>query len=179
MNEKNEPDWLAELAKGGEAVRRQIELLAQGAQRFIRDGQQAMASSGPVPPLQDRVVRAVGAAMREFAPGRLPVIHPVLLPTTVIGHSRVTGGGAITATGSLAMAPMSFSGHATVEKRRRRLAKFSDGEIVFLVLVWIYAVWLPWVGSKLPPELHAMLTDSYATMAIALGITWRMLDKHK
>jgi hypothetical protein len=51
MSEENEPDWLAELAKGGDAVLGQIEQLVQSARRFIRDGRQAMASSGPVPPL--------------------------------------------------------------------------------------------------------------------------------
>jgi hypothetical protein len=40
-------------------------------------------------------------------------------------------------------------------------------------------VWLPWAGSRLPPELHGMLNDSYGTIAIALAISWRMFDKHK
>ena len=66
-----------------------------------------------------------------------------------------------------------------VPDRPNRLAALSDGQIAFLVLVWLYAVWLPWVGSRLPPELHGMLTDSYATVALALTITWRMLDKRK
>ena len=44
----------------------------------------------------------------------------------------------------------------------------------------LYALALPWFGSKaLPPEFHAMLSDSYATIAIATGITWRILDKNK
>src|ERR1700689_4715882 len=115
MNEDEQPDWLARRAKGGDAVRRQIELLVQGARQFVRDGQRATASSGPVPPFQDRVVRAVGAALRELAPVHQPVIEPVLLPTTVIGHSSLTGVGTITATGSVAMAPMHVSGQATVE----------------------------------------------------------------
>jgi hypothetical protein len=85
----------------------------------------------------------------------------------------------ITAAGSMALPPMGFSGQGTVESRRRGRAALSDGETVFLILVWLYAVWLPWVGSRLPPELHGMLSDSYGTIAIALAITWRMFDKHK
>lgn len=113
MSEGQEPDWLAELAKGGDAVLGQLEQLVHSARRFIRDGRQAMASSGPVP-LQDRVVRAVGAAVRELAPARQPVNHPMIFPTTVIGHSSLTGAGTITATGSMALPPMGFSGQATV-----------------------------------------------------------------
>jgi hypothetical protein len=62
---------------------------------------------------------------------------------------------------------------------RTGLAAMSDGQIAFLVLVWIYAFWLPWFGSALPPELHGMLTDGYATVAIAVAITWRITDKRK
>jgi len=74
-DQDQEPDWLAELAKGGDAVRRQIELLVQGAQQFVRDGQQGIVSGGPVPPFQQRVVRAVGAAVRELGSARQPVAH--------------------------------------------------------------------------------------------------------
>jgi hypothetical protein len=66
-----------------------------------------------------------------------------------------------------------------IDSRRRGLAALSDGEIVFLVLVWLYALVLPWLATRLPPEYHAMLSDSYATVAIALAITWRILDKKR
>jgi hypothetical protein len=74
---------------------------------------------------------------------------------------------------------MKVSGQVTVEDRSKGLAALSDGEIVFLVLVWLYAFAAPWFGSKLPPQLHAMLSDSYATFALALAITWRIRDKPK
>ncbi len=78
------------------------------------------------------------------------------------------------------MATASESGSVEVpDSRRRGLAGLSDGEIAFLVLVWLYALVLPWFGTALPPELHAMLTDGYATFAIALAVTWRLFDKHK
>lgn len=185
MSEDKEPDWLAELAKGGDEVRRQIELLVQGARQFVRDNQQAIASGGPVPPFQQRVVRAVGAAMRELVPAAGYPVRYGSFKGSISGVSTVTG------SGSFALPPMTFVADGDVASATEaatvkvvpepsgRLAAWSDGEIVFLVLVWIYAVWLPWVGSRLPPELHGMLTDGYATVAIAFGITWRLLDKHK
>ncbi len=51
----------------------------------------------------------------------------------------------------------------------------SDGQIVVLALVWLFA----FVRSALPPELHAALTDSYTSFAIALAITWRIRDRAK
>ncbi len=185
MSEDEEPDWLAELTKGGDEVRRQIELLVQGAQRFVRGAEQGPAAGGPVPPFQQRVVRAVGAAMRELVPmSGYPVRYGGFK-----GYVSVVG--TVTVSGSLALPPMRVvaSGDVAtateteavkvVPDRPGRLAALSDGEIVFLVLVWLYAVWLPWFGSRLPPELHGMLSDSYGTIAIALAITWRMFDKHK
>ena len=189
MKENEEPDWLAELAKsaealrsqieqGGETLRRQAGQLGRAAEQFVRDVRQTTPTVGPVPPFQQWVVRAVDALMRELLTPRSPVVHQISL------H------GTITMSGSLAMPPMGLAGEVDaaaamdsvaveVAGSRRGLSTWSDGEIVFLVLVWIYAVWLPWVGSRLPPELHGMLTDSYATVAIALAITWRIRDRHR
>jgi hypothetical protein len=120
MSESEEPDWLAELAKGGDEVRRQIARLVQGAQQFIRDNQQTMACDGPVPPLPARVVRAVGAAVRELAPARQPVRVHLPLVTTVSAAADVTPVVTITGTGSMALPRMRFSGHGTVENPPRR-----------------------------------------------------------
>jgi len=38
---------------------------------------------------------------------------------------------------------------------------------------------LPVLGPELPPKMHAVLSDSYATFALALAITWRMRDQNK
>lgn len=185
MSENEEPDWLAELAKRGDTVRGQIELLIQGAQQFVRDGQQATASGGPVPPFQQRVVRAVGVAMRELVPAAgYPVRYGSLrgngsLVGTVYGTSSLTGSGTLTASGSVTAPMPRVAGQLRVEEHPRGLAALSDGEKAALVLIWLYAVWLPWFGSRLPPELHAMLSDSYGSIAIALAITWQLLEKHK
>jgi hypothetical protein len=175
MSENDEPDWQAELAKGGDAVLGQIEQLVQSARRFLRDGRQAMASGGPVPPLQDRVVRAVSAAVRELAPARQPVIQPVLLPATVIGQSSLTGMGTITATGGITMAPMRVSGQATVENPPSGKAELSIGQILALVLVAIVASGL--LGVQGPGQ--AAVDHYLAVIGVALAIAWRICDKRK
>ncbi len=190
MSEEREPDWLAELAKntealrrqidqGGETLRRQLELFGRAAEQFVRGARRPMPGIDPVSPFQRRVVRAADAMMRELLPPREPVVHHVALYDTgagldtlavgtVTGTASVIGVGTVTASGSVALPPM-----------RTGLAAMSDGQIVFLVLVWLYAFALPWFAMRLPPEYHAMLTDGYATIAIALAITWRIRDKNK
>ena len=174
MNENAEPDWLAELAKGGEALRRQMESIVQAAEQF--------AASGPARPLKQGITRAVGELLS--APKR-PVAHQAIAELAVAVGAAASA--TVTASGSLTLPPMvlvadgdvaTASENGTVEVLSRGdLAALSDGQIVFLVLVWLYALVLPWVGSALPPEFHAVLSDGYATFALALTITWRMLDK--
>jgi len=174
MSEENEPDWLAELAKGGEALRRQIEPIVQAAEQFVRDSRRAKTAGEPALPFAQRVALAVDAGIRELRPAPMrAVAHPGTVGVSVAGPT------AIAFSGSVALRPFRVAAQGTVENRPTGLAALSDGQIVFLVLVWLYAIVLPWFGSALPPEFHAMLSDSYATIAIALGITWRLLDKNK
>ena len=195
MSEDEEPDWLAELAKGSEALRRQVEPIVQAAEQFVRDARRAKISGGPALPFAQRVALAVDAGIRELLPAHeRSVVHELTLSTRVgtwaaltgvgtlagarVGAAAVLSGvGTLTGSGSVALPPLRVSGQLTVQDRRGVLAAMSDGQIVFLVLVWVYAVWLPWFGSRLPPELHGMLSDSLATFAIALSITWRIRDK--
>lgn len=178
MSESNEPDWLAELAKGGEALRRQVEPIVQAAEQFVRDARLAEGRGEPALPFVQRVALAVDAGIRELVQPREPVVHEMSLS------------GTITSSGSIALRPLRIvsdgdvatateTGSVEVLDSPHGLAALSDGQIVALVLVWLFAVVLPLLGSALPPELHAMLSDSYATFAFALAITWRIRDKHK
>jgi len=174
VSEDDEPDWLAELAKGGEALRRQVEPIVQAAEQFVRDARRAKTSGGPALPFAQRVALAADAGIRELRPAPLhAVAHPV---TPEVSVALPT---AIAFSGSVALRPFRIAGQVTVEDRPSGLAAFSDGQIVFLVLVWLYAFVLPWFGSVLPPEFHAVLSDYYATIAIALSITWQMHSKSK
>lgn len=191
-----EPDWLAELAKGGEELRRQAEPIARAAQQFIRDARHARARGGAPLPFAQRIALAVDAGIRELLPTREPAVFHLACHGTLPGAASLNGVGTLAGVAvadaaalvgvrtiminaCFAAAPMRSAAQGTRKKRLRGLAELSDGQIVFLVFVWIYAVFLPWFGSALPPELHGMLTDGYATFALALAITWRMLDKKR
>jgi hypothetical protein len=179
MSESEEQDWLAELAAQ----------LFENGERIARDTRRGkMSGIGPVPPFQQRLVRAADVAMRELAPTAALTVTPVFGATAPVAHRRTAAltvrpvfGATATVTGSfeLALRPMRFSGQATVKDRPRGIAALSDGEKAAFVLVWLYAVWLPWFASRLPPELHQLLSDSITNYALALAISWRMFDKHK
>lgn len=179
MSENEEPDWLAELAAQ----------LFENAERVARDTRQGkMTGIGPVPPFQQRLVRAADAAMRELVPTAALTVTPSFGATGPLAHQRtatltvtpVFGATAtVTASFELALRPMRISGQAMVKDRPRGIAVLSDGEKAAFVLVWLYAIWLPWFASRLPPELHQMLSDSVTNYAFALAISWRMFDKHK
>jgi hypothetical protein len=190
MSEDKEPDWLAELAKGGEALRRQVEPIVKAAEQFVRDARRAKGSGGPALPFPQRVALAMDAGVRELLPARKqPAAHQRSAALKV--NVAMTATAEVAAAAGLALSPtvyvydgdvITVSESASVEVRgswRSGLAALSDGEILFLILVWLYALVLPWFGSALPPELHSMLTDGYATFALALAITWRLLDKKR
>jgi hypothetical protein len=126
MSENEEPDWLAELAKGGEALQREAMRIVKAAEEF--------AASGQARPFTRRVVRAVGAGIRELAAPE-PVAHELTLATTVTGTASAAGVGMITAVGSIVLPPMRFAGEGTVQEPD--LIERNIGRIFALVLVAI------------------------------------------
>lgn len=196
MSESEEPNWPAELAQSGEAMRRQVEPILEAVQQFVRDAQLAKVMRGPALPFVQRMALAFDAGIRELLPPPEPVGRHVTPPGAIFsaaslsgvgtltgmafpGAASLSGEGTLTFTGSIALPPARVSGQMTVEARPTGFAAFSDGEKVAFVLVWLYAIWLPWFASRLPPELHGMLTDAVTNFAVALAISWRMFDKHK
>jgi hypothetical protein len=178
MSESKEPDWLAELAKGGEVVRREIRPLVQAAEQFVRDARRAKTSARPTLPFAQRVALAVDAGMRELLPPqKQPTFHQATAALTVT--PVMTAVATVTASISLTMQPMRVYGQATVGNRPAGLAALSDGQILALVLVWLFAVALPRMQAALPPDLQAILSNYYATVGLALIITWRIRDKHR
>jgi hypothetical protein len=107
MSVSREPDWRAELAKGGEALQHEVMRIVKAAEE--------MAASGPARPLTRRIVRAVGAGIRELAAPE-PVVRKLTLATTVTGTASLAGVGTITAVGSAALSPMRFAGVGTVQE---------------------------------------------------------------
>ena len=68
--------------------------------------------------------------------------------------------GATTGSGSAALRPMKVSGKLEMQDRRGRLAGMNDGQILALVLVWLFAIALPAVQAALPPEDQAVRTTT-------------------
>jgi hypothetical protein len=48
-----------------------------------------------------------------------------------------------------------------------------------IALVWILAVTMPAAELKLPPEAQQYLNGLYATIGLALIVTWRINDNRK
>jgi len=82
VSEDKVPDWLAELAKGGEALRRQMESMVQAAEQF--------SAQGPTRPLAQRITRAVAAGIRELRSADEPVIRHVFSHDTAAATDSVT-----------------------------------------------------------------------------------------
>lgn len=169
MSEENKPDWLAELAKGGEALRRQVEPIVQAAEQFVRDARRAKSAGGPALPFAQRVALAVGADIPEL-------LSP--LERHVVGHSAISGTAAmvsVTAVAGLATA----NGSAAMPSVRVQ-AEQSAGQILALVLLWLVVLAVPAavMAADLPPEAQVML-DAYDAIlaALAVKITFRILDK--
>jgi hypothetical protein len=155
MNEDSELAWAVEPP---EELRRQILSHIQIAAEEVRAAHGSIdLVCPPAPPELAAAVRAAIAAVKSAQAAPVPII----------------GGG------SLRLPRMGVSGRAAVKDRRSGLAGLSEAQIIFLVLVWLFAFVLPVLGPELPPKMHAVLSDSYATFALALAITWRMRDQNK
>ena len=153
-----------------------MEPLVQGIVQLARTGWPKTVSLAlPASLRLAAVVDAVDAEVRvlKLTPPPVCAWVPQAKEISIVSPALVVRGG------SLAPPRIGAVAQDTAGDRRHGLAALSDREIVFLVLVWLYAVWLPWFGSRLSPELHQMLSDNLATFAIALSISWRIIDKHK
>jgi hypothetical protein len=154
-------------------LRQQIEPIVQAAQRLIRDVQWPGTSGTFRLPVSLRMALAADAGIGQL----VPVARDVVVAGVPAMIRVEAPPGEVSGTGSAALPPMKAAGQGTVEKRPTGLAALSDGQIVFVVLVWLLAVALPMLATVLPPEAHAVLTDSYATFAIALAVTSLIRDK--
>jgi hypothetical protein len=173
-----EPDWLAELAKnaealrrqidqGGEALQRQVKQLSRTAEELVRNARRATPGTGPVP----RLLRVLDAAIQELAPPRQPVQHVMVFPATVTGQASF-GVPTITVTGN--------AGELAVEEPRGSLlAGLSPGQILAIALIWVVAYALPIYLYSQSPTPSTLIEGNLATVALAYDITCRILDKRK
>ena len=173
MSESEGPDWLAELAKGSEALRRQVEPIVQAAEQFVRDARRAKTSGGPALPFAQRVALAVDTGLRELLPARMDAdVRPVTLEASVAFPVPIVF------TGSVALPPLRVSGQVAAEDPRGGHAERSIGQILALVLVTIVASGLMGVQG---PDRAAV--DHYlAVISVALPIAvyvWNKQNKPK
>jgi len=62
----------------------------------------------------------------------------------------------------------------------RRIISNPNARLTFiLVLIWIVSAAIPVASLAGSPETQTALSGEYGTLAIALAITWRILDKRK
>lgn len=148
MNEDEEPDWLAELAKGGEALRRQIELLLQTTEQFIGDARQAKGIGGQALSFPQRIALAFDAGLQGLVPPR---------ECHVVGHSAIVS---VTAVAGLATA----TGSAGMPQVRSQ-AERSIGQILALVLVAIVT------SGLLAVPARDQATAGYDLAVIGLALT--------
>jgi hypothetical protein len=127
MSENEQPDWLAELAKGSDALRRQMESIVKAAEQ--------LAASGPTRPLARRITRAVGAGLREFASASEPVDPDVTVTAGLATADAAAMAPTITAVGSLALPLIRFAGEVAVQQPD--LIERNIGRILALVLLAI------------------------------------------
>lgn len=171
MSEDKEPDWLAELAKntealrrqidqGGETLRRQVELLGRAAEQFVRRARRPTPGISPVPPFQRRVVRAADAVMRELLPPREPVVHHVALHETGAGVDTLAVTIVATASGSVPMPQV----------RAATQAERGVGQILALVLLAIVTSGLLGVQGPDRATVDHYLTVIGVALTIALAI---------
>jgi hypothetical protein len=184
MSEDKEPDWLAELTASAEALRRQVEQLSRAAEQFVRDARRADTSGGPVPPFQQRMVRAVGAAIRELVP-----IAGYPVRGSFKGYA-ISSAGTMAGIGGFAMPPVTVVAEdvitvtetASVEvvpDRPSGLAGLSPGQILAIALIWVVAYALPIYLYSQSPTPSTLIEGDLATVALAYEITCRILDKRK
>jgi len=160
MSEYKEPDWLGELARGGEALQRE-------AMRIVKAAEE-LAENGPARPFTRRILRAVGAGIRELAAPGEPVVHNVAVTPHLATASAVVMTPTITAVGSFALPPMRFAGQATVPEPD--LIERNIGRIFALVLLAFTTAGLLGVHAQYQASVGFYATVIFGALSLAFAI---------
>jgi hypothetical protein len=171
MSENEEPDWLAELAKGGEALQHEAMRIVKAAEKF--------AESGPARPLTRRIVRAVSASIRELAAPE-PVVHYVSGSATAMATATASLEvvRAITGSGSVALHPIRAGGQGGVRKPTRGQAERDIGYILALMLIAFVTGGLLGVAESDRPTVDHYMAVISTMLPIAYFI-WSRWNKPK
>jgi hypothetical protein len=55
----------------------------------------------------------------------------------------------------------------------------SHGLVLIIALMWLLAIGLPVAEAELPSAEQMAITNEFATFAIVLAVTWRLIDKRR
>jgi hypothetical protein len=172
VSESEEPDWLA---KGGEALRRELLPLVRGVDQIVREARLAKASGGPALPLVQRIALIVDSSLNEWlSTGERPVVHQATAALTV--NVTMSATATVTASGGLAMRRMGLAGQGTVQNRRSVIG----GHLLIMVILWLLVLVSPAAIMKanLSSGAATMLDAYYgAVAATAVAVTIDYLQK--
>jgi hypothetical protein len=51
--------------------------------------------------------------------------------------------------------------------------------LILMIALWLVAIGIPVAETMLPLSQQAVITNEVATVALALAVTWRVIDSHK
>ena len=159
MSEDREPDWLTELAKGGEALQPEAMRIVKAAEEF--------AASSQSRPFARRIVRAVGAGIRELAAPE-PVVRYVNFSDAGAATDSLEVVRAITGSGSLALPPIRFAGEGTVQEPD--LIERNIGRIFALVLLAIGTAGLLSVHGQAQASVGFYAGVIFGALSLAFAI---------
>jgi hypothetical protein len=118
---------------------------------------------GPLLPYADQIALARRAGLAQLA--ELSVQSAATLAHTVGAQLTVTP---------------TFTAVAEVTKAAPAERRQANNQAALVIaLVWILAVTMPAAELKLPPEAQQYLNGLYATIGLALIVTWRINDNRK
>lgn len=135
-----------------------------------------------MPSIPYRVVRAVGAAVRELGVARQPVVRHVALYDAGSAVDAVAFAGVATAAGSAPMPQVVTEDHVGVDRRPGPLAALDAGQILTLVLIWLVMLGLPFVivDSKLSTDTKLILGFYYGVLGnLAVEITFGIIEQRR
>jgi hypothetical protein len=150
-------------ARFGEVLRSALPLILAAQQWAEFDRNVKAMAIGPLLAYADQIVLARDAGLAQLA--ELAVQPAAPRDHTVGAHLTVTP--TFTAVAAVTKA-------APAEHRRA----INQAALV-IALVWVLALSMPAAELKLPPEAQEYLNSLYATIGLALIITWRINDNRK
>jgi hypothetical protein len=166
------PDWMLRLVEDADRMWRENMHFIQAVQQYMEYVHEVWAIAGPLLAYADQLTRAADAGMAQLAaagwqqPSRRGVGASASLTVTpiMVAEAKVT------------RAAASRTGR---DVSRRDAGGTVDPLAFALIVLWRVALAMPAAQVHLSAEAQQTLNGLYATVSIALIVTWRVQDKRK